>query len=80
MKALYEPTRNHAAKIVAKHLGHAGRVGGWIYTANGRPIAHGWHAYGYDLERDRVLVKRTVTDPKSGKPVARWAINWKVLR
>ena len=75
-RPLYEPTREAAAKIVASHRGHRGKVGGWIYDQQGRPIVQGWHAYGGRLEQAGILVEREVTDPRTSRRVIRWAIAW----
>ena len=75
MKPLYERDRIEAAKVIGRHKGHAGRIGGWIYTEAGRPIVHGWHAYAI-LHRSAIKAKK-VTDPKTGKTVTRYAIDWR---
>ena len=76
MRPLYEPTREAAAKIVASHRGDYGKVGGWIYNQQGRPIVQGWHAYGGRLEQAGILAEREVTDPRTRRRVIRWALNW----
>ncbi len=78
-RPLYEPNRIAAAKIVASHRGHYGKVGGWIYDKNDRPIVQGWHAYGGRLEQAGVIAEREVTDPRTGRRVNRWAIAWQRL-
>ena len=79
-KPLYEATPEAAAKIVAKHYGDVGRVGGWIYTPAGRPMYHGWLTYARALDSQGVLKAKLVTDPKKGIKVTRYAINWRRLR
>ena len=76
MKPLYEPSAIAAAKVVAAHKGDKGRVGGWIYTPAGRPIVQGWAAYADDLERWGHIAAGVVTG-RDGKPVTRYAINWR---
>jgi hypothetical protein len=42
-----------AAKAYAKDKGVKGGHGGWIYTANGRPICQGWAEYAIRLYQRR---------------------------
>jgi hypothetical protein len=37
--------RVKVARAAAQARGHEGRLGGWIYTAEGRPICQGWIDY-----------------------------------
>ena len=74
-RPLYEPTAIAAAKIIAKHQGHAGKVGGWIYDSNDRPIVQGWSSYATNA-----IAAVQVTDPRTGNLVTRYAINWRRVR
>lgn len=48
----------NAARAVARAMGWAGARGGWIYDANRRPLAAGWHALADRLEARRWIVDR----------------------
>lgn len=45
-----------AAKTYASRVGAEGRKGGWIYSATGKPLAHGWDAYLSLLVREVKVV------------------------
>ncbi len=79
-KPLYEPTPEHAAKLVAKHLGVYGKVGGWLYDKNDRPMYHGWSAYADALRTGGIIKAHEVTDPATRGMVIRYAINWRRLK
>jgi hypothetical protein len=79
-KPLYEPSPEHAAKIVAKHLGVYGKVGGWLYDRNDRPIVQGWAAYADRLTTNGIIKPHEVTDPATRKMVTRYAIDWRRLK
>jgi hypothetical protein len=40
-----EAIRVRLAKWFAERHGSKGAVGGWIYSASGRPLCQGWSAY-----------------------------------
>ena len=67
-------------QAVPHHHGITGRVGGWLYTPSGSPICHGWDAYARQLRYLDIIKAKTVTDPRTGNPVERWAINWRKAR
>lgn len=48
----------NAARSVARAMGWAGARGGWIYDANRRPLAAGWHALADRLEARQWIVDR----------------------
>jgi hypothetical protein len=48
-KPTWQMSRRELAKVVAAHFGYYGKVGGWIYQPNGRPVAHGWDAFATRL-------------------------------
>jgi hypothetical protein len=52
-----------AAKKIAKIRGHEGREGGWIYTADGRPICQGWHEYARRMQGAHLIGQ----DAETGK-------------
>jgi hypothetical protein len=79
-KTLYEPSAIAAAKVIAEQIGAYGKVGGWIYDKNDRPMFHGWYAYAEHLTAYGVIKEKLVTDPSKGKKVTRYAINWRRLR
>jgi len=59
MKLTSRMTRRQLAQVVAAHYGYTGRVGGWIYSPDGRPVAHGWDAFA-DRLGSRIVVGRGV--------------------
>lgn len=78
-KALYEASPEDAARVIARQRGHSGGLGGWIYNEVGRVICRGWTTYAGRLQLRGAIVPKKVTDPRSGKKVVRWAINWRAL-
>lgn len=44
------------AKTVAENLGWKGGRGGWIYDADGQPLAHGWNTVAAALVEHRFIV------------------------
>lgn len=56
-----------AAKKLAAIRGDAGREGGWIYNANGQPIAHGWRTYADLLHAAGLVVQDSEHNAGNGK-------------
>lgn len=50
----------HLARAIAEHLGVRGRQGGWIYSAAGRVICHGWDEWHRICLRRRYIVTRSL--------------------
>ena len=56
-----------AAKKLAAIRGAKGGDGGWIYNAEGRPLRHGWDAYGRMMVTLGLLVQDAEHDGGDGK-------------
>ena len=50
-KPTWEMKPRALARVFGEHFGFAGRTGGWIYSPEGRPVAHGWDQFAQQLQR-----------------------------
>lgn len=58
-KATSKMTREELARVVAEHRGYYTTSGGWLYTADGRPVCHGYGALARRLD-DRIVEGRGI--------------------
>jgi hypothetical protein len=70
-RVVYEQSAIDAAKIVAANKGIKGQQGGWLYSASGRPLYHGWHSYASALMQSRVIKTKIIGNH------TRYVINWR---
>lgn len=54
-KATWQMTPAELARVVADHQGWYGNTGGWINTADHRPIVQGWDGLADVLTRARII-------------------------
>lgn len=45
------------ARVWAAQHGIVGRAGGWLYTATGRPVCHGWGSLAASLRRQGIVIE-----------------------
>lgn len=50
-KASWDMNKVELAKIFAEHFGFTGKLGGWIYSPAGQPVAHGWDQFASRIAR-----------------------------
>jgi hypothetical protein len=76
-RPLYEPSAEAAAKIVARHLGIRGDVGGYLRRPDGSVVCQGWSKWTRRLMNRKAIVAREVTH--NGDATTRWAVSWTVV-
>lgn len=52
--------------MLKSHYHLEGKVGGWIYRADGKPIAHGWREFGELMQKRGVIMDGRRIDWKRG--------------